>query len=133
MRHRLRRRTIQGYMDFGDLQIPPLPQNICMQGRDNGVFYHLTHTGTAGSLVLSLSTTLPTQPDTVFYGPHAGPYLAGDIRLYITGGSLIYETVSPDLVFNQRVLTRRGTETTMLEILAPATAGGPLQTQEVEV
>lgn len=110
-----------GLTDFGQIQIPPLPQFIVMT-EEGGTQFVLTHTGNPGSLVFSGSGTIPSTPDKVIYGPYAGPYLNGNIRLVLSGGILQGIIVTDGSgVFNQRVLTRRGNETTMLEISAPPT------------
>lgn len=131
----MRRRRVGSYTDLGPVQIPPLPQNIVMQDRVTFEMYFLTQTGDPGSLDLLLSTVVPSQPDTVFYGPYAGPYLNGNIRLYVESGILLGELVGPDANFQQRVLTRRGSETILLEVTAPVgwRPGDALLLEEIEL
>lgn len=114
-------RRYDGYIDWGRPRIPPPPPNIVMEDRVTGTNYFLTHEGTLGSLVFTLSPTLPTKPDTFYYGPHDGPYLPGSVRLYIQNGTLLGEpVVLPDLpVSNHRVLTRRANDRFGIEVTLP--------------
>lgn len=114
-----KRRSIQGYLDMGKPRIPPLPTNILMTDRVSGTVYHLTYTGSLGTLALSLSTT-PVPRQFLTFGPHAGPYLNGRVRLFISGGALSAEEVGGgDLpVYNMRVMCRRGNSSLVLEITA---------------
>lgn len=112
-----------GLTDFGQIQIPPLPQFIVMIDRaDQHTPNLLTHLGTPGSLVFVVGFDIPSTSEKVTYGPFAGPYLNGNIRLFVSADTLQGEIVTDGSgVFNQRILTRRGNETTMLEISAPLT------------
>ena len=117
------RRTWRGAIDMGRPRVPPLPQAIQMIDRDDGTVYLLSHTGEVGSLELDLTATLYTKPDVVTYGPNDGPYLNGNIRLYVASGSLAGELVdaedTPAVDYRSpRVLTRSGFARTMLEITA---------------
>lgn len=113
-----RRQTIGGYLFMGKARIPPLPMNIVMTDRTTGTDYFLSHTGDVGSLVASLSTTIPTKPDTRTYGPYDGPYVDGTIRLYVSNAVLLAERISPAdyQIHTQRVLTRSGNGRTFLEV-----------------
>jgi hypothetical protein len=130
------RQRFDGYIYWGRPRIPPLPQNIVMEDRVTGTQYFLTHTGSLGSLVFEVSTTIPTKPDTLFYGPHDGPYLPGNVRLFVQNGALDGEpVVLPDLpVSNHRVLTRRANERFGLEVTLPDSweQGDPFTYTEVE-
>lgn len=123
-----------GYLDMGRPRVPPLPLNILIQDRVTGTFYHLTHTGTPGSLSVSLSATLPAAPDKVIFGPFEGPYVSGRARLYVSSGALQSE-LAPEDLRQLRVLTRRGNERTFLEITVPGNwkTGDPLTFTQVEV
>jgi hypothetical protein len=104
---------------MGRVRIPPLPQNIVMTERFTGIKYFLTHTGSAGSLALNLSTSIPITPDTTVYGPYDGPYVTGDVRLYIQSATLQAEPIAPGSITaygSQRVLTRRSNERRFLQI-----------------
>lgn len=128
--------SFRGYFSWDRPRVPPLPQNIVMQDRVTGTRYFLTHLGSPGSLTFTLSTTLPTRPDTIRYGPHDGPYLPGNVRLFIQNGALDGEpVVLPDLpISNQRVLTRRGNDRFGLDITVPLgwQQGQPFTYTEVE-
>lgn len=114
-------KRVGGYWNLGRPRVPPLPQNIVMTDRVSGQEWFLTHTGTAPSLTAELSASLPSQPDTVVYGPYKGPYLNGGlIRLYVASGVLLAEySLDQAVIYNQRVLTRRALERTFLELSAP--------------
>lgn len=115
---RLRRQLINGYTDMGRPRVPPLPQNIVMTDRFNGQQYFLTHTGSAGFLVLELSTNMPRLSETTIYGPYAGPYYGGYIRLYVQNATLLTERIGPEEypVQNPLILTRRGNERRFIQI-----------------
>lgn len=118
---RKQRRIINGYTSMGKPRVPPLPQFIIMQDRSTADFYVLTHTGVAPALTLEPSLALPTKPDKVYYGPYDGPYLNGNVRLYLSGGVLSAEFAQgPGLNYQQRVVSRRGNERDFVEITAPA-------------
>lgn len=118
---------------MGRPRVPPLPTNVVMTDRGTLVEYFLTFTGTEGSLVIALSTTLPTRPDTRFYRAYDGPVLDGVWRLVVSGGALSTELLDYDLAryYGARVFARRGLETRALEITV--NAGGSLVYTEVDI
>lgn len=119
---RKQRRRIAGYTDMGGVRVPPLPMFIIMEDRASTLPYVLTHTGTYPALVFSASLTLPSTTEYTRYGPYAGPYLNGNIRLFINGGVLNAEFAqATGKVSTQKVLTRRGVEDTLIWITAPTT------------
>lgn len=119
---RRERRIIAGYTDMGGVQIPPLPMFIIMEDRQSTLPYVLTHTGTGLSIVPVLSLTIPNTTEYTFYGPYAGPYLNGNIRLFVSGGLLSAEFAqSSNKVYNQQIYTRRGNEHQLIRITAPET------------
>jgi hypothetical protein len=116
---------------MGPVRVPPLPQWIVMRDRDDDTDYVLSHSGEVGTLEIVLSSTLPTTPDVVRYGPYDGPYVTpGTWRLYITSGTLAVES-STIPHGNQRVLARSGLTRTFLEVLV--NADGTLTYEEITV
>lgn len=66
--------------------------STAMVDRANGNTYMISQSGGSLSII-----TLPDRWPYPTYGPFAGPYLdtaAGQIRLYMTGGTLTYEAVT---------------------------------------
>lgn len=124
-------RAWRGYYNMGRPPYPPLPMWNVMEDRDTGTRYVLTYTGDPGSLVLSLSTSLPTR-NVASYGPFEGPWLNGTVRLYIASGALAGEVIYPRPGnWNPRVFARQGNERLLLEVLSDAE--GNLSYAEVEV
>lgn len=115
-----RPRYWQGTFDLGPPRVPPLPLAIMMRARDTGQRFLLSHTGGVGTLVFNLSPTIYTLPDSVTYGPYAGPYLGGRVRLYVSSGTLQGELLGPaePIVYSPRTLTRNSFQRRMLEITA---------------
>lgn len=121
-----------GYWNMGRPQVPPLPAFIVMTDRVTGTEYVLTLSGTSPALALSVSSTLPAERLRASYGPYDGPYLNGEIRLYISNGALASEVPWPKPGnWNARVFARRSNERTLLEITSDAS--GTLTYTEVEV
>lgn len=120
------RRTIQGYLDMGLVQIPPLPIFIVLTDRVDGLPYVLTHDG----VDVVLSTTIPATKELQVFGPYDGPYLNGNIRLFSASGvlSAVEVDVSIARYYNQRVYARLGQSRTIIEVTAPDTwqNGDPL-------
>lgn len=113
------RRTIQGYLDMGPVQIPPLPEYIVMVDRSDGQHYVLTHDGAD----VVLSTTIPNSKELTVFGPYDGPYLNGNIRLFVSSGvlSAVEVDVRYARYYNHRVYARLGMSRTIIEITAPET------------
>lgn len=105
---------------MGRPRVPPLPQYVVMVDRATGIEYLLTHTGTSPTLTVALSPTLPSTPDVTTYSEYGGPFLAGRVRLFVSGGVLSSEVMplNEPAIWGARVLTRRGVERNMLEITA---------------
>ncbi len=83
------------FYDVGPAVVPPQARGIAMYDRATGTIYHLSHTG-GGSPSISLAA-LPSRWRYPIYGPYAGPYMntdAGQIRLYVSGGTLSHEAVA---------------------------------------
>ena len=119
-----RPRMWYGWTDMGPIQIPALPQYIVLTDRVDGLQYVLTHTlsGGVAQSPATLSTTIPSSPDKVVYGPNDGPYIQGNptIRLYSSSGVLVAETVPQPLpqtdIENQQVFSRNGNSPSLLLI-----------------
>lgn len=112
-----------GLWPMGRPRVPPLPQAIIMTDRSNGTLYMLGQTGSPGSLVFTLTTSLWQHPDRVIFGPEEGPYLPLEdrsVRLYINGGNFLGEFYDPPYLQSPRVLTRRAWQRRLLEVTAPA-------------
>lgn len=82
---------INGRYFLGGPADPPQPMGVAMADRVDGNIYFITHTaGTLGTALRPARWKFPT------YDAHAGPYLdtdAGQIRLYMSSGTLTYEAV----------------------------------------
>lgn len=123
---------VRGYWNLGRPQVPPLPAFIVMVDRTTGTEYVLTLSGTSPSLSLNISATLPAERLRSNFGPMDGPYLRGNVRLYVDGGVLLSEVLFPRPgIWGPRVFARRLNERVLLEITADA--AGALTYTEVEV
>lgn len=122
---------VRGLWNLGRPEYPPLPMWVVMTDRVTGTQYVLKHAGSVGSLTLDLSTELPAR-NYALYGPKDGPWLNGNIRLYISAGTMAAEIVYPRPGnWNPRVFARRANQRILLEITADADAN--LTYTEVEV
>lgn len=107
---------IDGYQFHGKQRIPPMPNRIAMTERDSKQLFVLSHTGTSPALTLDLVAVDPKWTDVTTFGVNDGPYV-GNWRLYLNNGTLFAEAVDPaNVLSNMRVLTRKGFESTMLDI-----------------
>lgn len=82
------------FFDLGPSQIPPQPRATAMIDRVDGNTYWISRT-TGGSPTI-LEVLLPTRWRYPIYGAYAGPYMsteAGQIRLFMSSGSLTHEAV----------------------------------------
>src|SRR5262245_52254782 len=93
------RRTVQGYLDMGRIQIPPLPQNIILTDRADGTQWLLSHSDRTepssdgeGHIAI-ISNFHLTDSDYVIYGAYDEPVLKEDprVRLIVRGGRLGYD------------------------------------------
>jgi len=122
---------VRGYWNLGRPAVPPLPAFVVMTDRVTGTLYVLTYTGASPSLALSVSATIPARNRTV-YGPMEGPYLNGNVRLYVSSGSLLSEVLYPSPgSWGPRVFARLNNQRVLLEITA--SADGTLSYTEVAV
>lgn len=127
-----RSERVGGYHNMGRPQVPPLPAFVVMEDRVTGTQYVLGLTGDSPTLALDVSATLPAERLRRDFGPMEGPYLRGNIRLYISSGTLTAEVVYPSPgIWGPRVFARRANERTLLEITA--NAAGELSYTEIEV
>lgn len=106
---------INGEFYMGRPRTPPMPPRIAMTDWLTGQVSVLSHDATGQFLVLAAVD--PLWPDVNVYGPYDGPYTNG-YRLYLESGCLIAEA-APDFT-SAYTLTRRGFDTTVLRITAPA-------------
>lgn len=83
------------YFDLGPSQIPPQPRGTAMVDRVDGLTYWISRTA-GGSPSIS-EVLLPARWRYPIYGAYAGPYMntpAGQIRLFMSSGSLTHEAVA---------------------------------------
>lgn len=118
------RRTVNGYLDMGRPQIPPLPPYTVFTDRADGeTQWLLTFEGTAPDYVVVLDDDLPRTPDVEFYDPFDGPYLRrGTVRLFVSDGVLQAEAVAEQAdghITNRRIFARVGRTKVWLEITVP--------------
>lgn len=96
-------RTIQGYWDMGRITIPPVPQNIILTDRDTGTKWlvkHNTAVFSADNLgYISITDTIPTQPDKLVYLAGEEPFVSPNVRLIVRSGVLGYDfqPLPPDI------------------------------------
>jgi hypothetical protein len=124
------RKIIYGYMDFGPIQIPPLPPRIVMTDRGTGELLWLTYIGTDPEFAVILTDEWTNGPDITFYDEFDGPYLGnGRARLYAENGALDAEDVLDYPYINQApVYIRRDNNPPFLRIEVPPgwDAGEPI-------
>lgn len=124
-------KRVRGYWNLGRPQVPPLPQWMILVDRETGVSYALTQEGSPGSLTLALTTQLPKRNFAVF-GPEDGPFLNGNVRLFVESGTLQSEVIWPSPgKWQARVFCRRANERRLLEVRA--SADGTLQFVEQDI
>lgn len=111
-----------GFWDMGKPRIPPLPQAILMWDRSLAQYMLVSHTGEGLNLSFFADPAGYNGTDKLAYGPYDGPYLPDGWRLYLEEGALLGEAYTRDGAGREfsspRVLTRRGNETTLVEIVA---------------
>lgn len=129
------RKCIEGYLDMGTPQIPPLPAKIAFVDRVDGLTYYLTVSGTYPSLTPVLSTTVVV--DNVagvrVYDAFFGPVVSTNWRLYTSSGSLVAEPLTETFVSGQaqtRVFARNANQSQAVEVTAP---GGVLTYTNVQL
>lgn len=118
------RRMISGYTDMGPIRIPPLPANTILTDRGDGTLWQLTHDSTGQ--YLGIESAWPSRyKDLIVYSPYNGPRLGeeGRIQIFVRNGNLGFEFAEyPQGITdmdNPRLLTRRGVEHIILEIVLP--------------
>lgn len=112
-------RWIDGEGDIGRYRVPPMPVRIVLTDRTDGLPYVLTHTGSPGSLVVAVVPWVitPTGNDATVYGPLAeGPYDNGQLLRLISGVISFANTPVAANNSNGLILTRRGFESTVLQL-----------------
>lgn len=112
------RRTVQGRLDMGWPQIPPLPARIGLTDRVSGTIYYLTTTGAYPALTIVLSSTpvVDRVAGVYVYGAFDGPAV-DDWRLFVSGGTLSTE---PAPGFSQtKVFARADNTGQVLQVTAP--------------
>lgn len=127
---------VNGRYFLGGPADPPQPMGVAMVDRVDGNTYYITHTaGTLGTALLPARWKFPT------YDAYAGPHLAtdaGQVRLYMSSGTLTYELVTP--VRGQAVVGSRrvyavldGFSADIYQITTPGgfAIGDPLQLTKV--
>lgn len=89
----------------------PLPALVIFTDRDDGKEWFLTHTADGSHISLTSGLTVPRSGPIYRAGIDGGPYLFQDpdvyLKLFVRGGHLGYETMSPG-GSSGPVLTRRG-------------------------
>ena len=125
------RRVIRGYMDFGGIRIPPLPQGTVFTDRDDGTLWLLSHTVTPpaadGFGYITITDVIPNAVEHQVYEAYGEPVLGTNpmVRLLIRGGYLGYEdyTLGQGITDrdNQRIMTRKGLTRVIREIIVPTT------------
>lgn len=108
---------IDGYRYMGRTRVPSMPNRLAMIDRETGDTWVLSHTGDPGSLELDFVARDPRWLDVTLYGPYDGPYF-GNYRLFLAYGTLMAE-YAPGYG-SQTILTRRGFDTTVLQIKVDA-------------
>lgn len=95
-----RRRMVKGYVDYGALQVPPLPTGILLEDRADGtiwlVSWNTTESSVDGEGYISINTVYPGHLPYYRYGPYSGPYVNGQHgigRLCVRGGRLGVEII----------------------------------------
>lgn len=112
------RRTVQGRLDMGWPQIPPLPARIGLVDRGSGTTYYLGTAGAYPALTLVLTTTpvVDRVAGVYVYGAFDGP-VVDDWRLFVSGGNLATEP-APGLS-QTRVYARSDNTGRALRVTAP--------------
>lgn len=119
---------IDGEFFMGRYRAPPMPPRIALTDRVTGEIKVLSHTAGAGAI--ELVDVNPRWPDVHIYGVNGEPwYFDGTThwRIYLSNGT-IHAGQSSTAGSSARILTRRGYDTTVLEITADA-AGSVVYTQ----
>lgn len=119
---------IDGEFFMGRYRAPPMPPRIALTDRVTGEVKVLSHTAGAGAV--EFVDIDPRWPDVIIYGHLQEPwYFDGTThwRMVFSNG-IINPTASSTAGSSARILTRRGYDTTVLEITADA-AGSVVYTQ----
>lgn len=129
------RKCIEGYLDMGTPQIPPLPTKIGLTDRVTGDVYYLTTDGVYPALTIVVSTMVVT--DNVagvrVYDAYFGPVVNTNMRLFVSSGTLSVEPLTERFVSGQgqtRVFARNANTSQAVEVTAP---GGVLTYTNIQL
>lgn len=119
--HRIKRQTIEGYLDMGKPFIPPPPAKIALVDRSNGLTYYLMTSGTYPALAPVVSTIVVTDQiaGVNVYAAFNGPVLNTQWRLLSTGGTLSVELILDPAASQTRIFARNGNSRSAIELTAP--------------
>lgn len=127
----IKRQTIEGFLDMGKPQIPPLPTKIALTDRVSGIMYYLGTIGSYPTLTVDISAALVT--DRVAgvrnYDAYFGPVVDKHYRLFVSNGLLDVELIDTDQS-QTRIFARNGNSTQAVEVTAP---GGVLTYTNVQL
>jgi len=108
---------------MGQQQVPPLPNFVLIQDREDGKWWQLTHAlmGELDYFAITDDINLRKQA-AVWYKSYDEPHLPGhpELRFFVRGGRVGYETVDV-LTQNSPITTRKLQQRYTLEVIVPQT------------
>ena len=115
-------RRVKGFTDLGSIRIPPIAATLVLTDRATGTEYALIHDSAGDFIGLDDAASRVDVASAVVFSAFQGPILSADptVRLLVRNGFLGYEVTAlatsvADLD-GSRVLSRRGNQSTILEI-----------------